>query len=102
MRVGKSGVVQCDHCGEVIVGKPDGLTRSGKEHHFCQDGCLIEHLLEHQFNDIIVDAIEKRVQTELRALHKNVCPACKWRLTRNFDLMEQKPCPSCGYAEDTE
>jgi len=99
MRVGKSGVVQCDHCGETVTGQQAGLSYKGRDFHFCEDACLKEHLLEHVFNDLIVDEVEKRGQKELKALHKNVCPACKWRLTRNFDLMEPEPCPSCGYVE---
>lgn len=99
MRVGKSGVVQCDHCGEVVVGDADSLTRNGKVNHFCQGECMDEFLLEHRFNDIINSEVDKRTQPELRAYLKNVCPACKWRLAKNFDLMELPPCPSCGYVE---
>jgi hypothetical protein len=84
-----------------VNGKPDSITHKGKERHFCPDRCLLEHLMEHQFHDVITDAVEKRVQQELRALHKNVCPACKWRLAKDFDLMEPEPCPSCGYAEES-
>lgn len=82
MQIGKSGVVQCDHCGEMISGDCDSYTQGGVTSHFCPEGCLDEFFLE-QFNDQIVEAAEERFQAELEAMKDEVCPGCRWRL-RNF------------------
>jgi len=81
MRVGKSGVVRCDLCGEVIVGSADSLTRSGQTKHFCQGTCLDAYLREH-CNDVIVGEVQKQVREEFNFIHKQVCPACKYRLRK--------------------
>lgn len=81
MRVGKSDVVRCDYCGEVIVGRADSLTRGGQTKHFCQGTCMDAHFREH-YNDVIVGEVQKQVREEFNFIHKQVCPACKYRMRK--------------------
>ena len=81
MRVGKSGVVSCDQCGKVIVGQADVFRRGTVEHHFCKNGCLNQYILE-DFNDHIGNEVEKKVREEFNLIHKQVCPACRYRLQK--------------------
>jgi hypothetical protein len=79
MRVGKSGLAQCDFCGKPIQGVADSLTKSGKTHHFCQGTCLKAYLREH-FNDLIVHEVERLKRDEYNLLHKRVCAGCVSKL----------------------
>jgi hypothetical protein len=79
MKVGKSGIVQCDFCGSTCNGEHDSLTREGVTRHYCRGGCLDKALRE-QFNDLIVKEVDRKVRGEFNDIHKQVCPACKWRL----------------------
>ena len=81
MRVGKSDVVRCDRCGEIVVGQSDNYTRSGLTRHFCRGTCMDAHFRE-QYNDIIVGETQKKVREEYNFIHKQVCPACKYRLRK--------------------
>lgn len=82
MRVGKSGVVSCDFCGNVVVGDADTIRRGKDEHHFCPDRCLDEYLFDHYCRDKIEESIEPRVREEYNTIHKQVCPACRYRLQK--------------------
>lgn len=82
MRVGKSGVVSCDHCGEVVVGDADSIRRDGIETHFCQGSCMNDYLYEQYMSDAIEQKVEPRVREEFNTIHKQVCPACKYRLQK--------------------
>ena len=82
MRVGKSDAVRCDFCGEVVAGEPDIIRTDGDEVHFCNRTCLDEYLFEHYCRDKIEEAVEPRVKEEFKLIHKQVCPACKYRLQK--------------------
>jgi len=91
MRVGKTNVVRCDFCGEIVVGDADVIRRRGKERHFCScscsddecdcpGACLMAYLWEHFFRDKVTDQVDKEKRAEWNLIHKQVCPACKYRL----------------------
>lgn len=82
MRIGKSGAVTCDLCGKVVVGDADIIRRGDTENHFCQGGCMDEYLYEHHMRDAIEQKVEPRVREEHNLIHKQVCPACKYRLQK--------------------
>ena len=82
MRVGKSGVVSCDFCGSVVIGDADLIRKDGIESHFCKGGCMEEYLYEHYCRDKIEEAVEPKVREEFNLIHKQVCPACKYRLQK--------------------
>lgn len=81
MQVGKSKVVTCDHCGEVVVGKPDSCTRNGEVRHFCQGNCMNEYFLEKLGNEAEKRAND-RYRKEYKLLYSSICPSCKWRLRK--------------------
>lgn len=83
MRIGKSGAVTCDFCGEVVVGKFDFISKDGNEMHFCRTkSCWEEYVLEHYVRDRVEDAVEPRVREEFKLIHDRVCPACRYRLQK--------------------
>lgn len=100
MRIGKSGAVTCDFCGEVVVGVPDIIRKGKKELHFCtcacgeiecscQDdelgcprSCMLAYLWELTFRGRVTDAVTKETRSEWKTIHKQVCPACRYRLQK--------------------
>jgi len=82
MRVGKTEVVRCDFCGELVAGEPDIIRADGEEFHFCGRSCLNEYLFENYCRDKIEESVEARVREEYKLIHKQVCPACKYRLRK--------------------
>jgi ribosome-binding protein aMBF1 (putative translation factor) len=82
MRIGKSGAVTCDFCGKVVVGDADCIRRDRNEMHFCRGACMDEYLYEHHMRDTIEQKVEPRVREEFNTIHKQVCPACKYRLQK--------------------
>ena len=79
MKVGKSGVVKCDHCEKVVAGEPDVFTRAGEVRHFCQGICLDGYFLE-LYRDLVNKEVDRRTKEENNLIHKQVCPACRQRL----------------------
>lgn len=100
MRIGKSGAVTCDFCGEVVVGTPDIIRKRNQEMHFCPcscgkvdcscedddigcpGACMMAYLWERFFRDRVTDAAEKEKKAEWKVIHSQVCPACRYRLQK--------------------
>jgi hypothetical protein len=54
--------------------------RQGKNKHtieYCSSDCMIEHLYDEQ----IREEIDREVRKEFNWLHKQICPACRRRIT---------------------
>lgn len=106
MRVGKSGVVRCDFCGEVVIGRANSFDNGGQVKHFCANTCMDEYFLD-RYNDRILEEVEKRTRGEYKVIHGLVCPGCKWRMVNKLDPPDdptkclkcetQLVCPACGW-----
>lgn len=78
----KTGVIICGHCQLPIKKERIRLAHffEGKksvELNFCGGDCMKDYLYDSDIHDEINQAVEK----EKAWLHKQVCPACKRRIT---------------------
>ena len=79
----KTGVLICHHCEKPVRGSYVRLTHeSGRgppdvEMLFCDGDCMREHFWDEE----ITEEIDKKVQEERNWVHKQVCPACRRRIT---------------------
>jgi len=79
MRVGKSGLLQCDFCGNLIQGLADSVTRGNQTRHYCQSSCLDAAFKEY-YSGVVEREVERRTREEYTLLHKRVCAGCANRL----------------------
>lgn len=93
MRVGKSGAVKCDHCAEVIVGPSDVVKIGDKERHFCAEASCMEEWCVERWRDSINKEVEKQVREEFTFLHRQVCPACRFRIMKATNKLFTRATP---------
>lgn len=59
---------------------PDSIKIGDKLRHFCPESSCMEEFFIERYRDSINKEVEKQVRVEFNFLHKQVCPACRWRI----------------------